>query len=392
MDDLLWLGLGWDEGIEAEGERGPYRRSQRLPLYLETAEDLVRRGLARRDAARTIMLTSKVAGSPGGFELIRQDGTPDDDFATAVDDQRMGITHVVSRPDEALSLSRQGLAHAALGLEQRPELIRLAAIDLPGEISAGRGGTPPAIERLRQEGYPPEAVLNLLAHLGAATNGAQDVLTREEMLAGFDPSRAAGDRRRYDPRRLSELALRHMARMAPGRLADLAAEHLVSAGLLSPAPSADECAWAGAVARLHSERLARMSDLPALAEQLFHFDPCLSLANEAVVRGLRDPLARRVIETLLTRWGRQGNDQELTAVRFHTLVNEVRRATGAKGGPLYDTLRIALTGHSEGPDLAQLIALIERGRRLPLPQRVAGCAERAKCLLEATAPGAPGDQ
>jgi len=59
-----------------------------------------------------------------------------------------------------------------------------------------------------------------------------------------------------------------------------------------------------------------------------------------------------------------------------------------KGKDLYEPLRIALTGHSAGPDLAQLIPLIERGRQLSLPQRVVGCAERAHRLLEASGRGA----
>ena len=33
--DLRWLGLGWDEGPDVGGPRGPYRQSERLPLVPE---------------------------------------------------------------------------------------------------------------------------------------------------------------------------------------------------------------------------------------------------------------------------------------------------------------------------------------------------------------------
>ncbi len=48
MDSLRWLGLDWDEGPEVGGPYGPYFQSERLPLYHEWAERLVRAGLAYR--------------------------------------------------------------------------------------------------------------------------------------------------------------------------------------------------------------------------------------------------------------------------------------------------------------------------------------------------------
>src|SRR5919199_651447 len=45
---LRWLGLGWDEGPDVGGPHGPYRQSERLPLYQEHVELLVERGHAYR--------------------------------------------------------------------------------------------------------------------------------------------------------------------------------------------------------------------------------------------------------------------------------------------------------------------------------------------------------
>ena len=42
MEDLRWLGLDWDEGPDVGGEYGPYRQSQRLDLYMEQAEKLLK--------------------------------------------------------------------------------------------------------------------------------------------------------------------------------------------------------------------------------------------------------------------------------------------------------------------------------------------------------------
>ena len=44
LDALRWTGLDWDEGPDVGGERGPYRQSERLEVYREHAEVLLRSG------------------------------------------------------------------------------------------------------------------------------------------------------------------------------------------------------------------------------------------------------------------------------------------------------------------------------------------------------------
>ncbi len=46
IDSLHWLGLDWDEGPDVGGPHAPYRQSQRVEIYLQHAEELIRRGHA----------------------------------------------------------------------------------------------------------------------------------------------------------------------------------------------------------------------------------------------------------------------------------------------------------------------------------------------------------
>ncbi|MGH8546606.1 MAG: glutamate--tRNA ligase family protein, partial [Gammaproteobacteria bacterium] len=46
IDDLIWLGLQWDEGFGAGGAGGPYRQSERTALYAKYYEQLQEQGLA----------------------------------------------------------------------------------------------------------------------------------------------------------------------------------------------------------------------------------------------------------------------------------------------------------------------------------------------------------
>src|ERR671913_367460 len=48
LDDLRWMGLDWTEGIDAGGDHGPYRQSERLHIYRAHAVELMARGHAYR--------------------------------------------------------------------------------------------------------------------------------------------------------------------------------------------------------------------------------------------------------------------------------------------------------------------------------------------------------
>src|SRR5512145_3247255 len=43
-EDLRWLGITWDEGIEVGGPNGPYRQSERLEIYGAHIDRLVDQG------------------------------------------------------------------------------------------------------------------------------------------------------------------------------------------------------------------------------------------------------------------------------------------------------------------------------------------------------------
>ena len=46
IGELRWLGLDWDEGPDVGGPHGPYRQSERLPLYRKYGEQLIDTGSA----------------------------------------------------------------------------------------------------------------------------------------------------------------------------------------------------------------------------------------------------------------------------------------------------------------------------------------------------------
>lgn len=444
-NDLHWLGLGWDEGIDEDGDAGPYRQSERLALYRERAEDLIRRGLAypcfcaterleeeraaQRDAGRASLYSGRcrrippdeaaarrsreeaairfnvAAATPGetavgfvdrvhgsvrfpltqigDFVILRRDGWPAYNFAVVVDDLLMRITHVIRGDDHLSNTPRQILIYRALGVEEPPEFAHLPLITVPGgaPLSKREGGA--AVGWFREQGYPPEGLINYLALLGWSPPGGQEVLTREELIAQFDLERVSRAPAAFDLKKMEALSSRHMARLPPERLAALAVEHLARAGAVETGAPPEVREWAGRLALLYADRLPRMGDLPGEAAFLFDFSAEAALADEGVRHALSDPSSRRVIERIVARL----EPGTLTAPRFQALADEVRRETGAKGRDLYHPIRVALTGSASGPELIKLLPVIEEGSRLRLRRRVASCAERARALLAATGGG-----
>jgi glutamyl-tRNA synthetase len=439
MEDLRWLGLGWDEGVDEGGEYGPYRQSERLEAHHLEAERLVADGLAypcfcdperldrerieRRAAGRALVYSGRCRRIPpheaaerrglephvlrfnleaaagealtvefqdrihgtvrfpvsqiGDFVLLRRDGRPSYDLAVVVDDYQMGITHVIRGDDELSNTPQHVLLGRALGAAPLPEFAHLPLIVGPGGAPLSKCDGDLSLAWFRKQGYPPEALINALTLLGWSAPGGQQLLTREEILASFDLAGVSKASAVFDRQKLDALSLRHMARLPEERLASLASEHLQRAGVLSDPIPPGARDWIGRLAWLFADRLSRMADLRREASMLFDFEASRASSEAQVMETLSDMNSRVVMKALIGRIG----EEPLSAQSFQGLADEVRRETGAKGRHLYHPLRVALTGAASGPDLAKLIPIIEEGHRLKLARPIPSCSERARALL-----------
>ena len=142
--DLEWLGVTWDEG--------PLRQSERFVRHREAAHQI-----GEPDAEGALRF--------GRVTLLRADGTPTYQLASAVDDLDFGITHVIRGSDHRANAELQASLVAALG-GTPPEYIHHGL--LLGEdgtkLSKRHGAS--SLADLRDAGIPPEAVRSYLEELG----------------------------------------------------------------------------------------------------------------------------------------------------------------------------------------------------------------------------------
>ena len=161
VSDLEWLGVPWDEG--------PLRQSERHVRHREAAHLI-----GEPDSEGALRF--------GQTTLLRPDGTPTYQLASAVDDVDFEITHVIRGSDHRANAELQAALIRALGAEP-PEYIHHGL--LLGEdgtkLSKRQGAS--SLADLRDEGIPPEAVRAYLEELGLPKHDVHLDLSRLRRLS-----------------------------------------------------------------------------------------------------------------------------------------------------------------------------------------------------------------
>jgi len=305
--DLLWLGLGWDEG--------PLLQSERRARHLEAAA--AAQGAVDRDGARWLE-------APGiqSFVIVRADGRPTYRWASAVDDADLGITHVIRGNDHLPNVELQQAAIRSLGAEPPAFLHHALVRGEEGKLSKRDGAA--TIAGLREAGYPPEAVVNLLALV--ATSGPGDVLSAQQLVDRFDETRLARGEVTLEQSRLRALSTAHLALLPQDDLVERVAA-------FAPAGTDRGLIAALAPALRGAHTLVEAAELVvcvAAAPEQQHSLPQLAEIRERYPDRLSEQDARRLVDEL--------------------------RSSGVR---LRDA-RVALTGRERGPELWAVLAALPR--------------------------------
>ena len=377
--DLEWLGLHWDR-VE--------RQSERLDRYAEAADKLREMGrfyeafetpteldlkrkkqlnmgnppvydraaLALSDAEKDALRAERGNGvwrfkldleriewadgilgnisidaaSVSDPVLIRGDGQILYTLASVVDDTEMGVTHVVRGSDHVTNTATQIQIIRALG-GQTPDFAHHSLLTGPqGESLSKRLGTL-SLRDLRAAGIAPMALLSLMARLGSS----DPVELRNDMaqlIDGFEMSHFGAAPTKFDEQDLYPLTAHHLQSLSFDEVKD----HVTALGV--PAEIAPQF-WD--VAR---ENITTMGDLEGWW-QMFRdgADPVIEDEDREFVA--------QALELL--------PDGPYDADSWGSWTAAVKEATGRKGRGLFMPLRKALTGQAHGPDMSQVLPLLQ---------------------------------
>ncbi len=262
--------------------------------------------------------------------LIRGDGQMLYTLASVVDDTEMGITDVVRGSDHVTNTATQIQIIEALG-GTVPRFAHHSLLTGPqGEGLSKRLGTL-ALKDLRAQGIAPQAILSLMARLGSS-DPVELRATIQEVVDGFDLSKFGSAPTKFDVEDLRPLTARHLATLSA---ADVAAT-LDAAGV-----PGDKHAAFWAVVR---ENIATLDDVAGWWTQFR--DGATPLVSDE---------DREFVATAFDLLG----DPPYAADTWSSWTNAVKEATGRKGKGLFMPLRQAVTGRQRGPEMAEVMPLLQ---------------------------------
>ncbi len=416
LREMRWLGLGWDEGPDVGGPCGPYRQMERLAIYAEHVEKLIAAGAAYRcsctredlDAQREALkakdpkaqfrypgtcrdrkinagTTSVVrmkapesgdivyrdlvfgevktpANTLQDAVLMRGDGVPLYNLGAVVDDVTMGITLVARGRDHMINTPIQIVLYQALGapVPQMAHLPMMLGAD--GQKLSKRHGAV-SIKEYRDQGIPPEALLNYLARFGWSF-GDEEIFTLKELVEKFDWERCGRADGKFDTKKLGAVAFEHLK--SPERTSD--DDYVAGARTFLEAKGlAATDAQVKAALPLIRERGQSFADAAHLMDYLFRDPPELDeKARAKFLIAEKAPL----LDDMATVVESSGDD----ATSLEARVLEWSAARGLEMKDFAQPARVALTGRTASPGLYEVMALLGNQRSASRLRRGAAIA------------------
>ena len=468
LKDLKWLGIDWDEGPDIGGPNGPYKQSERRDIYdryiaqlidekkayycFDTPEELAdMRIAAEREKRNNIYLRPEVfpdataveqarsEGKPvtvrlaimqtesiviedeirgtisieptelSDFIIQKSDGFPTYHMAVVIDDELMGVTHIIRGQEHLMNTPNHQLLQKALGFRipkyghmsvtvsdsggklskrERPKTLKQAIKamgDVDKEALAAAGGISleeletflkgktvpdmPAVDAMAEHlgvhlpeinivdfsrsGYLPETLVNFLALLGWNPGDGREIMTRDELIQAFDLSRVNKSNSLFDRQKLMSFNTEHL-KTATTPL-DTLVQHF-RAYLNennSPVAKADDELLARII-RINEgartlEQIEQKTRFAFLADDAIEYDP--KAVNKVLLKGDGLEMLKAVSEALATL-------KDLTPEAIETLLRALAEEKQVGLGKIAQPLRVAICGNTISPPIFDAVDML----------------------------------
>ncbi|MSR76760.1 MAG: glutamate--tRNA ligase [Candidatus Omnitrophica bacterium] len=401
-EDLLWMGLRWDEGPEVDGPYGPYLQSERLEIYRTHIQKLLDEGkayycyvteqeveemkhlakLERRpphfdnrgrnftqkeiEERKTrgvkptvrfkiehpeLSLHDLVRGDVsfnldemvGDFVIQRADGMPTFHMAVVVDDAFMKITHIIRGEDHLSNTPKHILLQRALGFPT-PQYGHLSLVHGPGGEPLSKRLSSVSVREFRKAGYLPYALCNYISLLGWAPPEGHEILKWDELIHEFDLMKVSKSSSNFDQDKLNWVNGEHLRLLSDQDFCRYAMTYLKIQGLLTK----DEDKVHG-ILPIFKDNIQRFDQLPSRLEVLNDEFPYEE------IHCLQTPEGREVVQAALEVLTVQAAQP---ALDYQAFIDGIKPKVKVKGKDLFHPLRMALTGKLNGPELKRIFPVL----------------------------------
>jgi glutamyl-tRNA synthetase len=417
LNAMQWLGLDWDEGPIVGGPQAPYYQSERREIYRTAADKLLADGKAypcfcstetlaalreeqqaagaefqaydgrcgKLDAAEAgarveageehvirlrtpadgeTILYDQIRGKTvfrndllEDFVIVKGDGFPTYNFAVVVDDDAMGITHVIRGDDHISNTPRHLMLYAALELKV-PKFAHLPMIlgSDKSRLSKRHGAS--SVQEFERKGTLPQAMMNYLALLGWSLDGKTEFFTPKKLVESFSLKRVGVTPSVFDPDKLAWLNGEHFSKLDRDEKVLGTYQALDKEGLELPPLDDALKERLGVMVQLLGKRL---KNFPEAAWSLKHFFTDLpDYDPEAVEQRLGEEAAGR-LDALAEAFAAA---EPFEGSALEQSLRDCAEAAGLGAGDLIHPLRVAVSGRGVSPDIFKLCELLGRERVL----------------------------
>ncbi|XP_037363314.1 probable glutamate--tRNA ligase, mitochondrial [Talpa occidentalis] len=415
IEDMLeWAGIAPDESPRRGGPAGPYQQSQRLELYSQAAEALLKTGAAypcfcstqrlellKKEALRNrqtprydnrcrnlsqAQVAQKLAKDPkpairfrleeeapafedlvygwnrhevGSVEgdpvILKSDGFPTYHLACVVDDHHMGISHVLRGSEWLVSTSKHLLLYQALGWPP-PHFAHLPLLlNRDGSKLSKRQGDI-FLEHFAAAGFLPDALLDIITNCGSGFADNQMGRTLPELITQFDLSRVTCHSALLDLEKLPEFNRLHLRRLVSSEtqrrrlVGRLQALVEEAFGSQLRDRSVLDSAYVERIILLRQGHVCRLQDLVSPVHAYLWTRPTVGRAQLDAISEKADEIATRVLQLF------EGTGTSLTQ---DVLNGELKKLSegleGTKHSNVMKLLRVALSGQLQGPPVAEMM-------------------------------------
>ncbi len=413
---LQWLGMDWDESIDKDGGYGPYRQSERAHIYNPIIEKLLAEDKAYRcymtseeleaereaqlargempryggkhahltkeeEAAliaegrepairirvpkdKTYTFNDMVKGEVsfdsngiGDWVIVKKDGIPTYNFAVAIDDHFMEITHVIRGDDHISNTPKQMMVYEALGYDI-PTFGHMTLIvnEDRKKLSKRDGSIIQFIEQYHDLGYLPEALFNFIGLLGWSPEGEEEIFSKAQFIEMFDEKRLSKSPAFFDKQKLAWINNQYMKTKDLDTVFEMTLPHMEKAGLISNNPTEAELAWAKSLVSLYQQQMSYAGEIVELSELFFKDELALDEEASEVVNG------EQVAELVKSLTAQLEALDTFDAASIKAAIKAVQKETGIKGKNLFMPIRVMVSGQTHGPELPNTMELLGKDK------------------------------
>jgi glutamyl-tRNA synthetase len=281
--------------------------------------------------------------------LLRADGTPTYMLAVVVDDQDMGVTHVIRGDDHLNNAFRQLQIIKAMDWPEPVYAHVPMILGADGAKLSKRHGAL-GVDAYRDMGFLPTALRNYLLRLGWG-HGDDEIISTEQAIEWFDLAGVGRSPSRFDTVKLTNLNA-HYLRAAP----DAELLPLVLAKVEAKAGGTIDASGRQRIERGLDGVKQRSRTLVELADNLvFYARSGVPAIADDKARALLTPEAKTLLSKLATALTGENDWREK---QMEEAVRRFAESQGVKLGQVAQPLRVALTGSTVSPGIFEVLSVL----------------------------------